>query len=69
MVQRELIPDLFGGTNRFDYETEMQIVARRKGCRIESVPVSTIYSDEVRSIHSVRDALRFLKLMQRYPKL
>jgi hypothetical protein len=37
--------------NRFDYETEMLIIARRKGCRIELVPISTIYADEVSSIH------------------
>ena len=37
--------------------------------RIESVPISTVYSDEVSSIHPVRDTLRFFKLMQRYRKL
>ena len=69
MVHRELIPDLLGGTGRFDYETEMLIVASRKGCRIESVPISTVYSDEVSSIHPVRDTLRFFKLIRRYQKM
>ncbi len=66
MLHRDVIPDMFGGAERFDYETEMLIFASRKGCAIESVPISTVYSDEVSSIHPVRDTLRFLKLMRRY---
>ena len=68
MVHRDLIPDLLGGANRFDYETEMLIIASRKGCHIESVPITTVYSAEVSSIHPVRDTLRFFKLMRRYRK-
>ena len=66
MVDRELAPDLLGGGHRFDYDTEVLIIASRKGYRIESVPISTVYSDEVSKIHPVRDALRFFKLMRRY---
>jgi glycosyltransferase involved in cell wall biosynthesis len=66
MVHRDLIPDLLGGADRFEYETEMLILASRKGCRIESVPITTVYSDEVSSIHPVRDTIRFFKLMRRY---
>ena len=65
MLHRDLIPEMFGGAERFDYETEMLIFASRKGFRIESVPISTVYSDEVSSIHPVRDTVRFFKLMQR----
>ena len=68
LVHRSLIPDLLGGAERFDYETEMLILASRKGCRIESVPITTVYSDEVSSIHPVRDTIRFFKLMRRYEK-
>ena len=69
MLHRQLIPELLGGAARFDYETEMLIIASRKGFRIASVPISTVYSDEVSSIHPVRDTLRFFKLMRRYKKL
>ena len=68
MVHRDIIPDLLGGTERFDYETEMLILASRAGCRIAAVPISTVYSDEVSSIHPIRDTLRFFKLMRRYKK-
>ncbi len=69
MLHRDLIPDLLSGANRFDYETEMLIVASRKNCRIDSVPITTVYSDEVSSIHPLRDTLRFFKLMRRYQTL
>jgi len=66
MVDRELVPELLGGGNRFEYETEVLVIASRKGYRIESVPITTVYSDQVSKIHPMRDALRFLKLMWRY---
>jgi glycosyltransferase involved in cell wall biosynthesis len=66
MLHRQLIPELLGGAARFDYETEMLIVASRKGFQIASVPISTVYSDEVSSIHPMRDTIRFFKLMRRY---
>jgi glycosyltransferase involved in cell wall biosynthesis len=69
MLHRQLIPELLAGAARFDYETEMLIVASRKGFRIVSVPISTVYSDEVSSIHPVRDTIRFFKLMRQYKKL
>jgi len=69
MIHRDLIPEILTGTNRFDYETEMLILASRKGHRIVSVPITTVYSDEKSSIHPVRDTIRFFKLMRRYQKL
>jgi hypothetical protein len=68
MLDRQLIPQLLGGVARFDYETEMLIIASRQGYRIESVPITTVYSDEVSNIRPVSDTLRFLKLMRRYCK-
>jgi len=68
MLHRSVIPELLGGAARFDYETEMLIIASRKGFRIHSVPISTVYSDEVSSIHPIRDTMRFFSLMRRYKK-
>ncbi len=69
MLDRQLIPELLGGGDRFDYETEMLIIASRKGYAIQSVPITTVYSDEVSKIHPARDALRFFKLMRRYRRI
>jgi glycosyltransferase involved in cell wall biosynthesis len=66
MLHRQLIPAVLGGAARFDYETEMLFVASKNGLRIQSVPISTVYSDEVSSIHPVRDTIRFFRLMRRY---
>jgi len=66
MLDRRLIPGMLGGGHRFDYDTEALIIASRTGYRIESVPITTVYTDQVSKIHPVRDALRFFKLMRRY---
>jgi glycosyltransferase involved in cell wall biosynthesis len=66
MLHRELIPELLDGADRFDYETEMLIKASRNGFGINSVPITTVYCDEVSSIHPIRDTIRFFKLMRRY---
>jgi glycosyltransferase involved in cell wall biosynthesis len=68
MLDHRLIPQLLGGGDRFDYDTEVLIIASRKGYRIESVPITTVYSDQVSKIRPLRDAIRFLKLMWRYRK-
>ena len=66
MLDSQLIPELLGGGDRFDYETEVLIIASREGYRIESVPITTVYTDQVSKIRPLRDAVRFLKLMWRY---
>ena len=68
MLDRQLIPQMLGGGDRYDYETEVLIIASRKGYRIESVPITTVYTDQVSKIRPLRDAIRFLKLMWRYRK-
>jgi hypothetical protein len=66
MLDRQLVPDLLGGGTRFDYETEVLIIASRKGYRIDSVPITTVCSDQVSNIYPLRYALRFFKFMWRY---
>jgi glycosyltransferase involved in cell wall biosynthesis len=66
MLDGQLIPELLGGGDRFDYDTEVLIIASRKGYRIDSVPITTVNTDQVSKIRPLRDALRFLKLIWRY---
>ena len=47
--------------NSFEIETEILIKASKKGFRITSVPIQTIYRDEVSKIQPVRDTLRFIR--------
>ncbi len=48
---------------RYDAESELLIKAGKRGFRIESVPVETIYGDEVSSINPVVDTARFFRLV------
>jgi glycosyltransferase involved in cell wall biosynthesis len=66
MIGADLAPALFTEANNYDYETEMLIIASRRGCKIASVPVSTVYGEEKSKIHPIRDTLRFFKLLARY---
>lgn len=66
MVHRDLAPHLFGDADAFDFETEMLLLASRRGVKIEAVPITTVYGDEKSKIRPVHDTIRFLKLMRRY---
>ncbi|MCE9610100.1 MAG: glycosyltransferase family 2 protein [Chthoniobacter sp.] len=69
MVHRDLAPAMVAiATTKFDYETEMLVVASRRGGRIAAVPISTIYGDEVSKIHPVRDTVRFYEMMARFKR-
>lgn len=67
MICRDLLPAMVAiETTKFDYETEMLVVASRRGCKIDAVPISTIYGDEKSKIHPVRDTIRFCRMMARF---
>jgi len=69
MIHRELLPAMVAiETTKFDYETEQLVVASRRGCRIDAVPISTIYGDEKSKIHPVRDTIRFIEMMNRFKR-
>ena len=52
-------------SSKYDFETEMLVIAARRGGPIAAVPVSTVYGDEVSKIHPLRDTIRFFQLMHR----
>jgi len=47
--------------NDFEIETEILIKACRKGFRVASVPIQSIYRDEVSKIRPLGDTLRFIR--------
>lgn len=49
----------------FEIETELLIKASKKGFKIASVPIATIYRDEVSKIKPVRDTIRFIRYIAR----
>lgn len=52
-------------SERYDLESEILIKAGRMGFPIAAVPISTIYGDQVSSIHPLQDTLRFVRLVTR----
>ncbi len=58
-IDAEILKQLPLTCDGFEIETEMLMKAAKKGFRICSVPIKTIYEDEESKIHPVRDAVRF----------
>lgn len=52
-------------STNFEFESEMLVLASRRGVKIGAAPVTTIYGDEVSKIHPVRDTVRFFELLGR----
>ncbi len=52
-------------STNFEIETEILIKASKKGFKIDSVPVATIYEDEQSKIHPVKDTIRFFRYLMR----
>ena len=53
-------------TDRFEIESEMILSAGRKKLRMRSIPIRSVYRDEVSRIRPVRDTLRFFKFLFRF---
>lgn len=65
LVRKEAWESVTIATRNYDFEGEMIVAMGRKGFRVVSVPVSTVYGDEVSSIHPFRDTIRFFKMVWR----
>jgi glycosyltransferase involved in cell wall biosynthesis len=65
LVRREAWRGVTIRTRNYDFEGEMIVAMGRKGFRVASVPVSTVYGDEVSAIHPVRDTVRFFQMVWR----
>lgn len=52
-------------TSRYDTESEVLVRLARRGCRIGSVPITTVYGDQRSAIRPLRDTVRFFQLVAR----
>lgn len=50
-------------TSRYDTESEILVRLARRGCRIGSAPVSSVYGTESSAIRPLRDTVRFFRLV------
>lgn len=65
LIRREAWQGITVHSRNYEFEGEMIVAAGRAHFRIASVPVSTIYGDEVSSIHPGRDTVRFFRMVAR----
>jgi len=50
-------------TRNFEIESEMLVEAARKGFKISSAPITTVYDGQYSAIHPWRDTLRFFRFI------
>ena len=53
-------------TKRFEVESEMLLLAARAGLKIASVPIQSVYRDEVSHIRPAQDTVRFFSFLIRF---
>ncbi len=65
LVSVNVLEQIQLATSDYEIETEILMKAARKGFRIHSIPIKTIYQDEVSKINPLKDTLRFIKFFLR----
>lgn len=65
LIKRKVLESINLKSSNFEIESELLIKAGRKGYRIESVPVKTVYADEESKINPFVDTIRFFALLIR----
>lgn len=65
LIGAEILREVDLVTSRYETESEILIKAAKRGAKISSVPIRTIYADEQSTIHPVRDTIRFFILVFR----
>lgn len=64
LLKRDLLKDLHLRTCRYDTETEILFQAAAQNYQITSVPVGSIYRGETSYINSLKDTIRFIRLIK-----
>ncbi len=59
-ISCRILRDIHLKSNDFEIETEVLMKAAKKGYRIYSMDIKTIYGDENSKIHPLKDTLRFI---------
>ena len=65
LIKRKVLQDVKLGSMHYDTESELIIKAARRGFKIESIPIKTVYQDERSRINPIVDTLRFVMLIVR----
>ena len=60
-ISSEILRAITLTSGDFEIESEILIKSSKKGFKVYSVPIKTIYRDEVSQIHPLKDTLRFIR--------
>ena len=63
LIKAEVLKAVRLETERYETESELLIKAGRLGFRIESLPIQTLYGDEVSNVKPLREMWLFTKLL------
>ena len=66
LAHRDLVPLLLASDNGFAFETESLLLASQHRVHIEFVTIRAIYHHKQSKIRPIRDAIQYLKLLQKY---
>ena len=65
LITRKVLEGITLDSSNFEIESELIVKAGRKGFKINSVPIKTIYQDEKSKINPISDTLRFFAFLIR----
>ena len=63
LIKKTVLDDIHLKSSNYEIESEMLIQASRKGYKIDSVPISTVYREEKSYINPFIDTCRLIKLL------
>ena len=63
LIKRKVLEKIKFESTKYDLESEILIKASRMKFKIASVPIETIYRNELSRIHPVKDTIRFILLL------
>jgi glycosyltransferase involved in cell wall biosynthesis len=63
LIKNEVLKNIKLGTSKYETESELLIKASRRGYKIRSIPIRSIYGREKSRINPFIDTLRFIRLI------
>ena len=66
LIRTDVLREVRLVATHFDIETELLLVAARRGWTVHSVAITTIYANHHSHIRPIRDAVRFVQILCRY---
>lgn len=63
LIKRKVLEDVRLSSSNFEIESELIVMASRKGFKIASAAIRTVYGDETSKVNPVTDTIRFIAFL------